>query len=86
MLIESINSCIYFPIYGYEGNIYTFYVPCFQSTQVTISGSVVTPIIGEVRTRPTYEVKSVYLFKLTQRESIISDEVQRRLLSERGHS
>lgn len=53
---------------------------------MTISGSVVTPIIGEVRTRPTYEVKSVHLFKLTQRESIISDEVQRRLLSERGHS
>lgn len=86
MLIESINSCIYFPIYGYEGNIYTFYVSCFQSTQVTISGSVVTPIIGEVRTRPTYEVKSVHLFKLTQQESIISDEVQRLLLSERGHS
>lgn len=83
MLIESINSCIYFPIYGYEGNIYTFYVPCFQSTQVTIGGSVV---IREVRTRPNYEVKSVHLFKLTQRESIISDEVQRRLLSERGHS
>ena len=86
MLIESINSGIYFPIYRYEGNIYTFYVPCFQSTQVTISGSVVIPIIREIRTRPTYEVKSVHLFKLTQQESIISDEVQRRLLSERGHS
>lgn len=86
MLIESINSCIYFPIYGYEGIIYTFYVPCFQSTQVTISGSVVIPIIREIRPRPTYEVKSVHLFKLTQRGSIISDEVQRRLLSERGHS